>query len=123
MVAMALDLPPLPGTHARALAMVSQGNVGLRELGSIIETDPALTAAVLRAANSAMSSPLGRIETAERALVRIGMERTRRIVVGAIISGNMSPLRKTAIDTTEMWRHLVACALIADVTAWGEVQR
>lgn len=120
---MALDLPLLPGTQARALAMVGQGDVGFKELATVVETDPALTAAVLRAANSAMSSPMGRIETAEQGLVRIGIERTRRIIAGAIISGNMSGLRRANLDTGELWKHLVACALIADVTAWGEVRR
>ena len=118
-----LDLAPLPGTQARALALVGQADVTFRELGGVIEADPALTAAVLRAANSAASAPIGRIEIASQALVRIGLEHTKRIVAGAIVSGNMTNLRRAGIDTTELWRHLIGCALIADTTAWGEVRR
>lgn len=118
-----LDLAPLPGTQARALALVGQADVSFRELGQVVEADPALTAAVLRAANSAASAPIDRIEVAGQALVRIGLEQTKRIVAGAIVSGNMSNLRHAGLDTTELWRHLIGSALIADTTAWGEVRR
>jgi putative nucleotidyltransferase with HDIG domain len=118
-----LDLAPLPGTQARALSLVGQADVSFKELAGVVEADPALTAAVLRAANSAMSSPIGRIEVAEQALVRIGIERTERIVAGAVVSGNMSGLRRAGLDLNNLWRHLVACALLADTTAWGEVRR
>ena len=120
---MPFDLPPLPGTHTRALGMVGQQDITFMELASVVETDPGLTAAVLRAANSALSSPINRIETAEQALVRIGIERTRRIVAGAILSGNLANLSQAGLDTDDVWRHIVACSLIADVTAWGEVRR
>ena len=118
-----LDLAPLPGAQARALALVSQSDVSFRDLGQVVEADPALTAAVLRAANSAASAPIERIEVAAQALVRIGLEHTKRIVAGAIVSGNMTNLRRAGLDTTELWRHLIGCALIADTTAWGEVRR
>lgn len=120
---MEFELPPLPGSQVRALAIVGRAEVDFRELAKVVESDPSLTAAVLRAANSAMSSPLGRIETADQGLVRIGVERARRIIAGAIVSGNTSGLRRANLDVNELWRHLVACALIADVAAWGEVRR
>ncbi|RLT36084.1 MAG: HDOD domain-containing protein [Chloroflexi bacterium] len=114
---MPFELPPLPGTHTRALGMVSRSDLAFHDLAEVVETDPGLTAALLRAANSAMSSPMTRIETAERALVRIGIERARRIVAGAVVSGNMANLRRAGLDTDELWRHIVATALLADVTA------
>src|SRR5690349_20521932 len=118
-----MDLPPLPATQARAFSLVANENVSFRELAKVIEADPALTAAILRAANSAHSAPLSRIESAEQRLVRSGTEHTRRIVAGAILSGNLAGLRRSGIDMDEMWRHLVSCALLADITAWGELRR
>lgn len=53
----------------------------------------------------------------------IGVERARHIIAGAIISGNTSGLRRANLDVDELWRHIVACALIADVAAWGEMRR
>src|SRR5436309_14516212 len=110
-----MELPPLPGTQARALALVSRDDVGFRDIASVVEADPALTAAVLRAANSALSAPIGHIESAEQALVRIGIERARRIVIGTVLSRNLTNLRRAGIDMDELWRHLVASALLADV--------
>ncbi|RLT28438.1 MAG: HDOD domain-containing protein [Chloroflexi bacterium] len=113
------DLPPLPGTQARAFGLVIRADATFKDLASVIEVDPALTGAILRAANSASSSPIARIDVAERALIRIGMERTKRIIAGAIVSGNSSQLRRVGIDMDEFWRHLIACALLADTTAFG----
>lgn len=113
------DLPPLPGTQARAFSMVVRSDATFKELASVIEVDPALTGAILRAANSSSSSPIARIDVAEQALIRIGMERTKRIIAGAIVSGNSSQLRRVGLDMDEFWRHLIACALLADTTAWG----
>lgn len=56
--AMELKLPPLPRSQVRALALVSRAEVDFRELAKFVESDPSLTAAVLQAANSAMSSPV-----------------------------------------------------------------
>lgn len=120
---MSFDIPPLPGTHIRALALVGQPDVTFHDLAEVVALDPGLTAAVLRAANSAISSPVHPIETANHALVRIGIEQARRIMTGAIVAGNLSNLRFSGINLTQLWRHVVATALIADVTAWGEVRR
>ena len=117
------DLPPLPGTHARAFSLVVHADATFKELASVIEVDPSLTGAILRAANSAASASIGRIEVAEQALIRIGRERTKRIIAGAIVSGNSSQLRRVGLDMDEFWRHLIACALLADTTAWGGEHR
>ncbi len=120
---MELDLPTLPGTQVRALAVAGQAEVEFRELASVVDSDPALTTAVLRAANSAESAPVDRIHSAEKGLVRIGIERARRIISGAIVAGNTSGLYRANLDVTELWRHLVACAVIGDVAAIGDVDR
>ena len=45
------SLPVLPAAHARALAALRDEDVAITEVAAIVEIDPALTAAVLRAAN------------------------------------------------------------------------
>ena len=49
------SLPVLPVPHARALAALQDPDGDIAELAVAIEGDPALTMAVLRAANSAAS--------------------------------------------------------------------
>lgn len=91
----------MPDTHTRALALAGRADVAFHDLAEVVELDPGLTAAVLRAANSANSSPMCPIETADQTLIRIGVEQARRIVTGSILAGNLSNLRRAGLDMNE----------------------
>lgn len=115
-----LELPPLPAAHARALNIMGDSSVEFGAVARVIESDPALTAAILRAANSAYSAPIDRIDTANIAIVRLGLEDTRRMVLGAITSSAFADLHRAEVDADETWRHLVATALLAQAATWHE---
>ena len=117
------DLPTLPAAHTQALAMMSCHDAGAAEIAGIVEGDPVLTASVLRASNSAAYAPLSPIRTANDAIVRIGLSMTRRIVAGAALGSAFSNLSRSGMDVDELWRHVVACALLADATAWADGPR
>lgn len=122
-MSVAVDLPTLPAAHTRALAMMSRHDAGAAEIAAIVEGDPALTASVLRASNSAAFAPLSPIRTANNAIVRIGLAMTRRIVAGAALGSAFSNLSRSGMDVDELWRHVIACALLADATAWADGPR
>ncbi len=52
-----LAIPPLPAARARALPLMLGQDVAIAELAAVVESDPALVAALLRAANSAPPPP------------------------------------------------------------------
>jgi putative nucleotidyltransferase with HDIG domain len=112
----ALQIPPLPAAHARALALLMEQDVGLAEVAAIIESDPGLTAAVLRAANSAESAPADRITRAGDAIVRLGARTARALVVASMLRGRVDRLAAAKIDLEELWRHLIGVGLIADAS-------
>ena len=118
-----LQLPALPAAHARALSMLQWEEPDIRELTVVIEGDPALTGSVLRAANSAASAPRDPIATAGEAIVRLGLIHTRQIVTVAIAGSSFGELERAQIDTHELWRHLIACALLGDHITWGGERR
>jgi putative nucleotidyltransferase with HDIG domain len=107
-------VPTIPAVHARAMAVLNEPDLSMRELASIVEMDPGLTAAVLRGANSAASSPSRRIGTAEEGVVRIGLNATRRIMLTAVIGESFRGFDRAGLNGNELWRHVLACALIAD---------
>ena len=115
----ALELLPLPTTHARAMQLLSDPNVEIGELARVIESDPALTASMLRGANAAASAPIERIDTASTAVVRLGLGHTRRIIIGAVTSSAFEHLHRAEIDADATWRHLVSTALLAQAVMWG----
>lgn len=114
MNAASFELPALPMPRMRALALLNDDNSGLRDVSEVVEGDPALTAAVLRAANSAISAPRSRIRSASQSIVRIGLGATRRIVLGAVVGNAFEHLERADLNVDVLWRHLIATALIAD---------
>ena len=117
-----IEIPTLPVAQVRAMSLISNITPSFSELSSVVEADPALTAALLRAANSAISSPVDRIRTPRTAMVRIGTSETRRIVISLALAHSFGSLERAHIDETELWRHLIATGILADATAWGEVR-
>ncbi len=107
-------VPTIPAVHARAMAVLNEPDLEMKELASIVEMDPSLTAAVLRAANSAASAPTRRIGTAEEGVVRIGLNATRRIMLTAVIGESFRGFDRAGLDPNELWRHVLSCALLAD---------
>jgi len=110
----ALALPVLPVAHARVLSILRQPVPSLSEVVLLVESDPALTASVLRTANSAASAPLTRIATANNAIVRIGLSMTRRILAGAVLKETFRGSGRSGIDADELWRHLILTALLSE---------
>jgi putative nucleotidyltransferase with HDIG domain len=109
-----IQIPALPIAHARALALLSVPEPSVSDLEQVIELDPALTAAVIRAANSAASAPVTPIRTARNAIVRIGVLVARRLVIAKALDASFPRLTESGLDVDELWRHLVACALLAN---------
>ncbi len=120
MVSARLAIPPLPAARARALPLMLGQDVALAELAALVESDPALVAALLRAANSAASSPRDRVDSAGAALVRLGLEPARQIAMGVLLSDGFGEMDDSLYDLDEMWRHLLVVALLADALAWLE---
>ena len=113
-------LPTIPAVHARAMSVLNDPDLEVKHLASIVETDPSLTAAVLRSANSAASGTTRRISTAGDAVVRIGMNTVRRIVMSAVIGESFRGLERSGVNTSDLWRHVLGSALIADaISAQG----
>ena len=117
-----LELPPLSVPRARAMELLAHPDVKVRELAQVVESDPALTASVLRAANSALSAARTPIKTADDAIIRIGLDETRRIVTGAVVGDTFDGVAYAGIDSSQLWRHLVATAILADAATGTQRQ-
>lgn len=108
-------IPTLPVARAHTLALLMQPEVPLGELASIAEADPGLAAVLLRAANSAASAPTAPLRRVADAMVRLGVDDTRGIVVATLLRDTTGPaLTRARLDLDELWRHLIATALLAE---------
>lgn len=111
------DLPTMPSPRARGMVLLWNQGADLQDFLSVIEGDPALTASVLRAANSALSAPVEPVITARNAIVRIGLEGTRQITVAAMARAEFDGLDESGLDADDLWRWLLAVALLTEAFA------
>lgn len=112
------DLRPLPPVAAQVLQIAEGEHFSAHELAQAISSDPALTARVLRAANSAYYGFPRHITTVRDAVVLLGFRQVRSVALAACAVGAM-PVRET-IDTRLFWRHAVTVALLAQSMARAE---
>jgi HD-like signal output (HDOD) protein len=66
-------LTPLPAAAARLMTMLGDDDVNMRDVANVIAYDPALTAALLRQANSATSASSRTITNPRDAVMRLGL--------------------------------------------------
>lgn len=110
------NLPTLPTVVFQLHRVLDNENAGAREVAGIIERDPALTARLLRAANSAAFARPGgdRVGSVSAAVSRLGVNQVRAVcIVLAVVKafGN----RVTALDHTEFWIHSAAVGMVARI--------
>jgi putative nucleotidyltransferase with HDIG domain len=109
-------LPPLPAIAQRVLALVSQEDIGIREIGDLVKMDPSFSAELLRFANSALFGVRQGVKSVSQAIVLLGLDRVK--TMATLVSVNRmirSALRVDALR--KVWIHSLATALIAEEAA------
>lgn len=107
-------LPVLPPARARALTILSVSAPDPREVTDIVSSDPALAAAVIRAANSAWSAPRTAVHAVDRAIIRIGPKETLQIVGAAVLNSTFDELETAGLNVEELWQYVVATGLLTE---------
>ncbi len=104
------DLPPMPQVASRAIKLVEDPNTNNVEFGKVLQTDAALTARVLKIANSAMFCRQREITTVSQAIMVIGLKTLKSIIVAATLrqmNRSLSNIQKT------IWQNSIASAMFA----------
>ncbi|MBW1991613.1 MAG: HDOD domain-containing protein [Deltaproteobacteria bacterium] len=119
------NLPPFPMVAQRALMLVNKPELSIQELVEVIKFDPAITANVLRIANSAYFGLRREIHSLHQALLLLGTQELLKIIIasGATrLFANATPGYFS--ERHGLWRHSVSCGLMADLLAreltWAE---
>lgn len=108
-------IPVFPDTAVRAQRLLADPDADLDDVADLVASDPALAAALLRAANSAAFGAREEVSTIREAAVRLGVRRTSQLVI--VFSQHRSyQMRDERLRRMSevLWRHATACALGAD---------
>ncbi|MCP4212577.1 MAG: HDOD domain-containing protein [Halieaceae bacterium] len=112
-----LHLVSLPDVYLRLQETIEDPSHSREQLAEIIAYDPALSARVLRVANSSYYSFPREIETVSSAVGLIGEIELRNMVLATIVIGAMTALDYSGIDIEEFWSHSLRCGITARLLA------
>ena len=118
-IAWAGDLPALPAAVFDLLALVSAEDVDIDELSARISVDMALTAKLLRLANSTFYGARGAVTSVDAAVSRVGLRMVKGIVTAAAVSSSVKPPACPGFDFAAFWRHGVGTATAAQMLAFA----
>ena len=106
------NLPPFPPVAAKVISLLADDSVSFREVAETLKTDAALSAEVLRLANSPLFTARTQVNSVLQALSFLGTGR----LIGLMLMLSMSKVLKQAKFsemTRRSWRHNLASALAA----------
>jgi HD-like signal output (HDOD) protein len=105
-----VEIPTIPEVAARILAASSNDKSSAVELSEIIEGDQAVTARLLRMANSAYYRRSRRVATVKQSVVVLGFESIRLLAIAVTAFDAMSTLDGAPFDVQDFWMHSFGAA-------------
>lgn len=115
-------LPTLPSVAAKLMQLGADDEADIKEIVRLIETDPALTARLLSLCRKAATRTRYPITTVELAVVMLGLEAVRSLVLSVQIFdwSNQTASRKKGgesgrFNKVGFWQHSIAVACCADL--------
>lgn len=113
-----INLPSLPDIVMRVNAMIDNPNCGVQEMGALVAQDPAMTARVLRLANSGYYGLSNQVTNAEQAATVLGARALRNVAMQISIRERYEHLTHSSdFDLDEIWQHSTLTAQLAQSLA------
>lgn len=112
------ELIPLPVIAMKVASATDDETVSIDEVARLIATDPALTAKLLRIANSAYYARPQKAATIREAIVLLGEREIRALTLTTCL---LDAIPKTSVlDLGDFWRFSITVAVFADLLAHSE---
>lgn len=109
------ELPALPVTSAQILRLAADPMANARQLASIIEQDPGLSAQVLRYANSSLYGYAGSIRNLQTAIARVlGFDYVMNLALGFSIGKALRVPEDGPFGLDAFWQHSVYAARLVE---------
>lgn len=108
------DLPPMPAVAAKVMELLGDPNVNYAKLGEVVSSDPAVSARLLKVANSAFYSMSREIKTLDHAIAVVGERTLRSLVLAASLEGMN---KSYGLLEKMLWEDSIGCAIGCRVLA------
>ncbi len=112
------NLPSIPHTLHKVLTALDDVIANSDTLEDIIKEDPSLTVKLLHSANSPYYGQAGQINSISRAILLMGMNEMRSLVIGVSLSNTFSgKITLPGFSARDIWLHSVAVATASKLIA------
>ena len=109
----------LPDIYIQVKALVDDPKASLSDIAAVIGRDPALTARLLKIANSPLFGMAARIETITRAVALMGTQQVHDLVLATSLTKACNKLPVDARELEQFWHRSVLCAAAARQLAFA----
>jgi HD-like signal output (HDOD) protein len=107
------ELPTLPVVSQKILQLMTDENASYRDIVKLVENDQSLALKIMKIANSAFFGSLTKISTLEQAMVKLGMNEVRSIVLAVSVYDFFSNSDSGSFDRERFWKHGIICSQTA----------
>jgi HD-like signal output (HDOD) protein len=104
------DLPTLPQIVSKILDVVEDERSSAADLTALLEKDHAISARVLRLANSAFYGLRHPVDSIRRAVVVLGFDAVCQLALATSVFKTFSSQRQFALDPEDFWMHAFGTA-------------
>lgn len=112
------EISTLPQIAVRVMEVANDPDAGPIDLKRVVETDPALSARIIRCVNSSAYARRIRTSSLQEAIAYLGMKQIRNLAMTASISELFSVDEKIGpYCRSQLWRHLVSVGICARLIA------
>ena len=111
------DLPTLPVVVSKISSQIANPSTNAADIGKLIEQDQALTSKVLRLVNSAYYGFPKQIKSIQHAVVILGFNKVKTIIMTASVFGAFKGRKSVSLDLQRFWQHSLGVAISSKVVA------
>lgn len=110
-----VELPRLPHAAQRALAMLADEDLDFGKLARVVEQDPAITARILRVANSVAYRGIVEVTRLDLAFARLGRREVRSLILALSVNKILITTGGTQRSRGQgLWERAVAAGVIVE---------
>jgi diguanylate cyclase (GGDEF)-like protein len=111
------NLPTLPAIAVQVLELAQKPEADIAEIARLISKDPALAGKILRTVNSSFYARSQPVATISHALVMLGLQSVRTLVLGFSLVTNISKTKTNGFKHLDYWKRSIYSATAARAMA------
>jgi len=111
------SLPSLPSIAMQVLELAQKSEVDIPEIARIISKDAAMSSKILKTVNSSFYGRSQSISTISHALVILGLQSVKTLVLGFSLVGGLNQTAGKGFNHLRYWRHSIYAATAARILA------